>query len=511
MMMKTCVALAASAVALFATTAQATPFGETFTPAKFTLSESATGVVSGTYNGNPVGTVLVLSGASASSKTLGAHILSDLCDTNVAVMWDSASGSNYRAYACDTKASNVLTGTADSLVVIKRDTGGSKQGVDPIQAPSRISFMRVGAYSTAFAGATSQTNNCVATGNAPSLNSPSFICGTADAALYPDAGLSDVEPAIVLSGVNGGSNLAAVGTVTSKAIFQQLIGVAVNTKLYRALQATQGLTQNDDPANRPSLPSAFITSAVTGKLSPGGKRGWQLVVSPTVDPAVATRQVNICRRTAGSGTQAAAQIQFGGQPCAGEAIAHKGSTGSSPAIAAIGTGTAVAEGSSTGAVEGCLGAADALATTAYAIGHVGRDNDPLSPADKGYRFVKIDGAQPEAHPDATSGRCDGTRAFAGCDDAQNGRYNYVYESTMQWNDTTPGNAAKATILNNLATKGFSAAQLAGNSAAIVAGVMALPTSYTGLYENLALGSANQVYGSRITRGGKSCAPATLQK
>lgn len=503
----------ATCVLLAGTAAHATKFGEVFDPAKFTLNEDAAGVVSGTYNGSPVGTVLILSGASASSKTLGTHIISDLCDTTtLSVLWDTAAGSNYRAYACDTKATNVLTGTADSLVVIKRDAGGSKQGVDPILVPTRITTMQVGAYNSLFGAGATAANTCTAVASVtPGLNQPNYLCGSTVLA-YPDAGTSDVEPAIIENAVNGGTQLTAVGTVTQKSIFQQLIGVAVNLKLYRALQATQGLTQDDAEAHRPSLPSSFVTGAVTGKLSPGGKKGWEVVVSPTVDAAVGTRQINVCRRTNGSGTQAAANITFGGNPCSSSALSPKPSTGSSPAIAAVGTGTAVFEGGSTGAVEGCLTGADNLATTAYAIGHIGRDNDPFAGGDKKYRFVKLDGAQPEAHPDPTSGKCDGTRAFEGCNDAQTGKYSYVYESTMQWNNGTPGNAAKATLLNNLATKGFTSAQLTGNAAAVVAGVMALPTSYTGLYENLALGSADQVYGSRVTRGGvSSCSPLYLQK
>jgi hypothetical protein len=496
--------LTAAAVVL-ACSAHATPFGETFNPAKLTIVTAADGSTSGTYNGNPVGQVLFLSGASASAKTVGTFVINDNCDaTSLSVLWDSASGSNYRAYACDTKAGNIILNNAiDSLVVIKRDAGGSAQGVNPILSPAPISFMKV-------------DSSCVATGGVPSLNVPNYTCaGTAN--YYPDAGLSDVEPGIILDAVNGGStSLVPTGTTTIKSIFQQLIGVTVNTKLYRALQATQGLTQDDDPANRPSLSTDFVSSVVLGKTSSTstGKRGWGLVVSSTVDPTATTKQVNICRRAAGSGTQAAANIQFAGNPCSSGKQTPL-TAQNTPAV--IGTSIAVVEGSSTGAVESCMGSIDALTQSgtdnkAYAIGHIGRDNDPFAGGgDKGYRFVKLDGAQPEAHPDPTTGQCNSTRNFPGCTDAQTGKYSYVYESTMQWNNTTPGNAAKVTALNNIATKGFLPAQLTGNNAAVIAGVMALPTSYSGAFESLALGSASQVYGSRITRGANSCSPVTFQK
>jgi hypothetical protein len=509
--------LALAACAALSCTAQAALFGEVFDPAKFTLVEAADGTTSATYNGNAVDTVLVLSGASASSKTLGTFVIEDNCDkSTLSVLWNDAAGANYRAYACDTKAGNIITGgtgtsggTVGSLVVFKRDTGGSKQGVDPIYVPTKIAAMQLGAFSTTAAGGVNAANNCVATGNAASLNVPSYTCGST-VSVYPDAGTSDVEPAIILNAINAGSGLSAVGTVTSKSIFQQMIGVGVSLTAYRALQQAQGLTGDDAEANRPSLPSDFVASAVLGKLSTSatGKRGWGLVIPTSVDANVTTKQMNICRRAAGSGTQAAANIYFAGNPCSTGKLAPLIATGS---LAVTGSSTYVNEGSSSGAVETCLKAADNAG--AYAIGHIGRDNDVLAgtASDKKYRFVKLDGAQPEAHVDATTGQCTGARNFAGCNDGKLGRYSYVFESTMQWNNGTPGNAAKVTLLNNIATKGFSASALQGNSAAVVAGVMALPSSYSGAYENLALASANQVYGSRVSRGTSSCSPLLLAK
>ena len=495
-----------AAIAALSGTAQAAVYGEVPVPSKISIVEDASGATSATYNGGAIDKVLFLSGASASAKTIGAFVLSDNCDsTNVSVFWDSATGGNYRAYACDMKAGNIINGGATgSLLVVKRDAGGSAQGVLPIATPTKIDFINL--------------SNCVAVSGSPaaSLNQPNYTCapsGTGLSKFYPDAGFSDVEPAIIAQTLNGGPGaLTVTGSLTSNAIFQQVIGVAVNKKLYRALQATQGLTQDDAEANRPSLPTSFITSAVTSKLNGGNsKKGWGLVVSESVDPDVHAKQINVCRRAIGSGTQAAAFIQFSGS-CTSAPLAQ---TSNATALAVKGSGTS-SNGTaytSTGGVEGCLGSVDGLTDASltnkdgYAIGHIGRDNDPLATGtDKNYRFVKLDGAQPEAHPDANSGKCDGTRNFPGCTDAAVGRYPYVFESTMQWNSATPGNADKLLALQNIQTKGFTAAQLKGNSAAVVAGVMALPTSYSGLYGALAAGSDNLTFGSRVTRGGNSCTP-----
>jgi hypothetical protein len=507
-------ALAAALVAGAASVHAAT-FGVAPDATKLAIVEAADGSTSATYNGATVDNLLLISGASASAKTIGAFVISDNCDTStLSVMWDSATGANYRGYACDLKAGNIIAaGATGSLVVVKRDAGGSAQGVTPIATPAKIAFMN-------FAGCTAVAGSPVA-----SLNQPTYTC-TGTGSYYPDAGTSDVEPAIIAASVNGGSGaLTVTGAMTTTAIFQQVIGVAVNTKLYRALQQTQGLdytsTAKDDPVNRPSLPSDFVASAVANKLTGGtataeSKKGWGLVVSDTVDASVHKKQINICRRANGSGTQAAAYLRFQENPCVGPAALAP--VANTTVLSVIGGGTS-SNGtaySSTGLLEGCLGAVEALPDTgfgaAYAIGHIGRDNDPFAGGgDKGYRFVKLDGAQPEAHPDATTGKCDGTRAFAGCDDAQSGRYNYVYESTMQWNSGTPGNAAKLARLTNIATKGFTGTQLQGNPAAVIAGVMALPSSYTGLFGALPATDVGRIFGSRVTRNANSCTPLYVAK
>ncbi len=508
------IALAAALVAT-AGAAQAAAFGGVPDMTKLAIVEAVDGSTTATYNGAAVDNLLLISGASASSKTIGAFVISDNCDTStLSVAWDSATGGNYRGYACDAKAGNVLgVGTGTSLVIVKRDAGGSTQGVLPIATPAKIAFMNF--------------TSCTAVAGSPaaSLNVPNYTC-TGTSTYYPDAGTSDVEPAIIALSVNGGpGTLAVSGSLTTTPIFQQIIGVAVNTKLYRALQATQGLTADDKEANRPSLPSDFVTSAVAGKLTGGtttveSKKGWGLVVADTVDTSVHKKQINICRRAIGSGTQAAAFLKFQDLGCTGGAL---GAFSNTTALSVVGAGTSsnATAYTSTGLVEGCLGTVNALPDTgfgaAYAIGHIGRDNDPFANGgDKGYRFVKLDGAQPEAHPNTVSGACDATagggdRAFAGCTDAQSGRYNYVYESTMQYNSSTPGNAAKLSLLSNMATKGFTGTQLQGNPAAVIAGVMALPTSYTGNFGALAATDVGRLYGSRVTRAANSCTPLYISK
>ena len=283
------IALAAALVAA-AGAAQAAAFGGVPDLTKVAIVEAVDGTTSATYNGAAVDNLLLISGASASARTIGAFVIEDNCDkTTLSVAWDSSTGSNYRAYACDARAGNILgVGAATSLIVVKRDAGGSTQGVVPIATPAKIAFLNF--------------TSCTAVSGSPTagLNQPNYTC-TGTGTYYPDAGTSDVEPAIIALSANGGSgSLAVSGSLTTTPIFQQIIGVAVNTNLYRALQQTQGLTQDDKEANRPSLPSDFVTSAVSGKLTGGtttveSKKGWGLVVSDAVDASV-HRPARILRR-----------------------------------------------------------------------------------------------------------------------------------------------------------------------------------------------------------------------
>lgn len=485
-------------------------------PAQVVITDTPGSGTTATYNGTAIDKVLMISGASASSRTLGAFVIQDNCDlTQMSVIFNDAAGSAYRGYLCNMKVNNIINGTGNaangavgSLLVIKRDAGGSTQGVGPITNPVKITFMNL--------------TSCAATGNAPNVTSPNYLC-TGTGSFFPDAGLSDTEPLILANAVNGGTGslvLAPGSALTVKGVFQQIFGVAVNLKAYRALQATQGLTPDDLQANRPSLPSTWVASALSNKLNGGNsKKGWGMVIdTAAVDPDGHLKQINVCRRVNGSGTQAVSNIQFLGAPCSGAGAL--GPVANVTPLAINGGGTSANGTTYTSAVlvEGCLAAAEALTAGApeayknsgYALAILGRDTDPIGTG-KPYRFVKLDGLQPEGHPDPGTGVCNTTKNFPGCNDAQQGRYNFVYETTMQWNTVTPGNASKVAALNQIANVGFNAAALKLNTAAVIDGVMAVPSTYAGLYGALPLGSDAQVFASRVGRGGNSCTPLTIAK
>jgi hypothetical protein len=487
-----------------------------------------------------------IAGASALRLSVAAY-MKEICTDNgvgVAVPFDlhvyffntTAQNTDHRAYACTlgTPVGNFVKGTP--VLVIKRDAGGSAQGVNPIATAALQTHILVNAAS------------CATTINAAPSVDPSvanYTCASTESVLS-DAGISDAEPAIFQATVNLPTGATALTTaqlsaLNSGSLVQALFGVVVNKKAYRALQEAQGIIAPggalvDVPADQatwtaatlatiPSLPLTFIRGALTGQVIGGSpnttpKRGWNLVIPnaaytldginfrPAVDANSVTKTMNICRRTEGSGTQALTAAFVANNPCNNTQggfytpAGVPGSSGNATTVAATVTNAApnlVQEGTSAGQVEvnclqeteNTLGAPD---NTAYAIGVLGREANPLrAGGDLGYRYVKIDGAAP-------------VRSVA-----KAGDYPFVYEATMQWNNTTlSGQTDKLAFLGALRTGFGTPNALAAVDADTQQGVMSPPATYAGAYVD-AVGNA-ALFGSRVTRvTGNSCGALRITK
>lgn len=449
-----------------------------------------------------------IAGASAQRLFIGAWFQTNCNASTFDVFFNGTgaapAGSSHRAYSCNLKkkVGNWVTGTP--VLLVKRDAGGSFQGVNPIATGTAQDLMAV-------------DGTCTATGNpspATDILLPSFACNNVVSRLA-DAGLSDVEPALFQKQVNLPSPQTAVSTTTldSKAFNQTIMGVAVNKKLYRALQEAQGLIPaggvlDDAPAKMPSLSRTFVTAALSGNLSGSSvdKRGWNLVVPVSVDAGVLSKQVNVCRRVIGSGTQASFNVEFLNAGCGagtstyapvGQTVGANNSTPlASPALSENGT-LAWNLGSGSGNVETCLGTTvENLGGTAYAIGILSRENSPLPTGlgiDKGYRFVKLDGISPAR------------------DVAKVGTYQFAYDATMQWHKTLLTDADVKSFLTALRANGGKAAQLNIADVDTQQGVMALPTTYTGAYEDLT-DPVTLKFASRMDHNtAASCSPIRIVK
>lgn len=461
-------------------------------------------------NARTAGTLkeVYVAGASAQRLFIGAWFQQQCNTTTFDVFFNGTgsapSGSNHRAYSCTLKntVGNWKSGT--QVLLVKRDQGGSTQGVNPVAAGTAQDVMTVDA-------------SCTATGTArpaTDILKPTYACNSVNSRVV-DAGVSDVEPALFQKPVNLLSPAVAVSTTTldSSAINMTIMGVAVNKKLYRALQEAQGLIAAgaalDDAADKqPSLPSTFVGSVLSGKAtgSNTAKLGWNRVIPTSVDASVLTKQVNVCRRNVGSGTQASFNVQFLNAGCmtgtgtytpVGQTVGSANSTNTtSPAIAEMGT-LAWVNNSGSGNVETCLGTTvENAGTAAYGLGILSRENTPKptgTTTDKGYRFVKLDGVAP-------------TRA-----NAQTGDYDFVYAATMQWNTTTLTDADKKAFLTTMRSKAGSAAALAAADVDTQEGVMAPPGSYSGAFVDQTDANVKK-FGSTVDRNkAASCSPLRVVK
>ena len=157
----------------------------------------------------------------------------------------------------------------------------------------------------------------------------------------PDAGVSDVEPAMFV-----GANVPA-GTA------------AVTPAIDAALTKQSTLAQPMSIIVTPNLSLTNLTKAQVTALMGGLTTDWSNV-DFFATPALAAGPVIVCKRTAGSGTQAAINDYFFGFPCSSSQQAPKGAQGN-------GTNYTVIENSSSGALATCMTAAQQGLVAGYTI------------------------------------------------------------------------------------------------------------------------------------------------
>lgn len=418
-----------------------------------------------------------LTGASALRLLIASYLQADLAQPDTFdVFFNSASGSDYRAYSFRTKVAIGNWPVGTPVVVYKRDLGGSAQGVTPLLngGDPNQTHMLIDANCTTASGGVSPATD---------VQKPGFICGGTVAGLA-HAGFSDVEPSLLQAVINGGSNLDT-SALDAAGFVQNIFAVAVNKKLYLALQKAQGLVPasasdiDESAAAQPSIPKTFIAGALTGQIngSSTSKKGWNLLIPASVDSNINNKRINVCRRTPGSGTQAASNLYFANNPCGGTANQYTPVAGTTSAVPSVLGSVTVQQGSSTGVVENCLAATEALSDSTgggYAFGVLGRENNPQAvingvPSEKGYRYVKLSGATP-------------SRAALIA-----GEYDFVVEASMQWPKSGAANTPAADVLallTKMRSEMGKASILQGLDPDLQNGLAALPSTVSGAWADL---------------------------
>lgn len=304
---------------------------------------------------NTNGRVIFISGASAVQKgftgIIGKLFNTDIANGGAALTYMAnanadVSGTNYVAVAgifSSDETNGVGTWGGEKGIVIYRVLGGSVIGVDPVARNTAIESLHVTAADCGTAGVGSSASPYVC----PVTN------GTTMPHRVPDAGVSDVAPALFKGPTNTEGETAApslteeeLTTLTSTPLYGLAFGVAANNNVNPAID--------------------FNKSALSA-LYTGNVKGWEKIKSGE------TGDVVICRRVPGSGTQAVFNMHFGNFPCTSDANKPADRTSGAPAyVAAAGavpakfvvnasmtsTGTAsklwVVENSTSGDVRTCL-------------------------------------------------------------------------------------------------------------------------------------------------------------
>lgn len=251
----------------------------------------------------------------------------------------AASGKNYRGYFGVANAAAIAAypsletapGSGIGKKVLIRETalGGSIQGVNPVALSQTVGSINM-------AGCVMPTTPLVDAATGISVYS---CTGVQTPALVPDAGISDVEPATLEATINlpaGGVALspAQLTALTQKGVLGVVMGIVTTT----------------------GSPFTNLTKGQVTGLMGGNIPDWSLI-----DATATGKSVIVCRRGAGSGTQASINASFFGAPCMTGALSPLTFNGTTAPLAStlpVAAGSVVVvENSSSGNVKTCMAAA----------------------------------------------------------------------------------------------------------------------------------------------------------
>ena len=334
------------------------------------------------------GRVIFISGASATQKGFTGIINAMFTSgTSIRFANTTAASKDFEAVAGKLATAAGTWSAGSNVIIIDRVKGGSVFGVDPVARATPLESLKV-------------TSSCGATG-AGTAASP-YVCATTPLAEYmvPDAGVSDVAPALFQSPINTEGEIAApalnateLADLTSTAIYGLAFGVP--------------LTKN--------LPLFNLNKAAVSAIMTGNVGTWN-----QVDSSLPADDIVICRRVPGSGTQAVDNLHFGDYPCstAANVPADRDASGAWDASTRTYTidsanptgGLVVVENSTSGDVRTCLDKAvtggsfvgkdrDGVAVTvnfvspgSKAIGVMSMDSLKDSKTTGNWQFRSLDGA-----------------------------------------------------------------------------------------------------------------------
>ena len=339
-----------------------------------------------------------ITGASAPSKSIYEGFVGSGtavgCDPTTQSIFTSQTGSNVTPGGLGNVLGYACTRGGRTLAVYHSIAGGSLTAYTPHTINAQIERLRFLGTSCAsgplsYVDSTNTNNNATVYKGCTALTPALAVSEAVGNPGKPAGGFSDVEARLFPQTIGGGVIPTSVGTERN-AFVGQAFGVVVSTNLYRALQQAQSLADVDaatfDPAFAPNLSKAQYASIVAQQSGSPYQANWNAILGDTLG---ANKKVIVQRRVATSGTQAASNAFFLGNPCLG-------SSALTPANATTSASFDVIENSGTSNVKEGITAAHVAGN--FAIGVVSAENDWRvdSAARNQYRFIKIDNVHPEA-------------------------------------------------------------------------------------------------------------------
>ena len=458
---------------------------------------------------------LWIGGASAEDKLI-QDLFSELCDAGTLDYFTDTTGKtegkSFNGARCtmtesasgvDFDNNGTLDGHQVDVFIRKRSSGGSTHGVVQVANNEADQYMDI---TEANCGGAADYND--ANGN------PVWVCdNTKLVDQIPTAGISDVEPALFAAGVNGGSTFDSSEFTSSsvQSVTSVTFGVIVTKNLRDALQAAEGKTVGSDLLqDMPSLSHEQIASIFNGNpydwtnfkvlntatntyvpLTQIGTFGAGQTAGLT---APTSTKINLCTRTAGSGTRAQFNANFMNNPCdktnqlsvPGDNTFADGTNGypaannGDPQTQAQTNAQTFAQGVPSVHENAGAGDVDVCMNNLNAGNNWGLGYQALEKSQDGYRFVAVDGYAPTLQ------------------NVAGGKYFDWVANSLQWRaNTNPPSAGQINLLKAIAkgasnpvklkisNDGFSTADHILNNdgtntatAATSVGYMALSKNYT---------------------------------
>ena len=296
---------------------------------------------------------LFISGSSALQQTIGQIATSLFVSGTIDAYFDSTgNGANYRTYSGTFKSAAPVPSSlwGKNGAVYEMAKGGSILGVVPVALADANA---VSSTPTKILDMTTCTDTHTVEGK--SLGELWTCTGALNK--VPDAGVSDVEPALFV-----GINVPVTNPVTPAATPAVIAALNAAPSLAQPIAAivTPNLVYDNANGHTGEAVSSLTKAQVTGLMS-GYNPDWNYV-----DGDILTGQVVVCRRVAGSGTQAAINDFFFNFPCSSSSLP--------PATNSVGagssgnwTGSIVIENSGSGQVASCMSAVEKGTATGYTI------------------------------------------------------------------------------------------------------------------------------------------------